>query len=51
MARVVDELVENLNSTIFMIPHVYTSGVDDRVATESILSKISNKSKVKIIRN
>jgi hypothetical protein len=50
MARVVDELVGNSNSTTLMIPHVYTSGVNDRVIIESILSKIRNKSKMGIIR-
>lgn len=51
MAKVIDNLVENLNATIIMIPHVYTSSVDDRIAINSIFHEVKNKSKVKIIKN
>ena len=51
IAKVIDNLVENLNATIIMIPHVYTSNVDDRIAINSIFHKVENKSKVKIIKN
>jgi polysaccharide pyruvyl transferase WcaK-like protein len=51
MARVIDNLVENLNATIIMIPHVYTSNGDDRIAINSVFHKVKNKSKVKTIKN
>ena len=51
MAKVIDNLVENLNATIIMIPHVYTSNADDRIAINSIFHEVKNKSKVKIIKN
>ena len=51
MAKVIDNLVENLNATIIMIPHVYTSNVDDRIVINSIFHKVKNKSKVKTIKN
>jgi len=51
MAKVIDNLAENLNATIIMILHVYTSGVDDRIAINSIFHKVKNKSKVKTIKN
>jgi polysaccharide pyruvyl transferase WcaK-like protein len=51
MARVIDSLVENLNATVIMIPHVYTSNGDDRIAINSVFHKVKNKSKVKTIKN
>ena len=51
MAKVVDNLVENLNATILMIPHVYTPNDDDRVAIDRIFHKVKNKSNVKMIKN
>ncbi|MCK4734697.1 MAG: polysaccharide pyruvyl transferase family protein [Methanophagales archaeon] len=51
MARVIDNLIENLNVTIIMIPHVYTPEVDDRIAINSVFHKVKNKSKVKTIKN
>ena len=51
MARVIDNLVENLNATIIMIPHVYTPKVDDRIAINRIFQNAKNKSKVKTIKN
>lgn len=50
-AGVIDNLVENLNATIIMIPHVYTSNDDDRIAINRIVLEVKNKSKVKIIKN
>jgi hypothetical protein len=41
--RAIDDLVENLNSTVLMILHVYISSIDDRVIIETILSKIRNE--------
>lgn len=49
MAKVIDDLVEDLNGTTLMIPHVYTEGVDDRVAIDRIFRKIRNKSNVMTI--
>ena len=49
-ARAIDDLVENFNSTILMIPHVYTEGVDDRVVIDRIFRKIRNKSNVMTIK-
>lgn len=51
LAKVVDNLVENLNATIIMIPHVYTSNIDDRIAINRIFREVKNKPKVKIIKN
>lgn len=51
MAKVIDNLVENLDATIIMIPHVYTSNVDDRIAINRIFREVKNTSKVKIIKN
>ena len=51
MAKVIDNLIEDLNATVIMIPHVYTSGVDDRIAINSIFHKVENKSKINIIKN
>jgi polysaccharide pyruvyl transferase WcaK-like protein len=51
MAKVIDNLVENLEATIIMIPHVYTPNVDDRIAINLIFHKVKNKSKVKIVKN
>jgi len=48
-ARAIDDLIENLNATILMIPHVYTEGVDDRVVIDRIFRKIRNKSNVMTI--
>jgi colanic acid/amylovoran biosynthesis protein len=45
-ARAIDDLAENLNAGILMIPHVYTEGVDDRVVIDRIFGKIRNKSNV-----
>ena len=46
MAKVIDDLVEDLSGAIIMIPHVYTEGVDDRVVIDRIFRKIRNKSNV-----
>jgi len=51
IAKVIDNLIGTLNATIIMIPHVYSSGVDDRIAINSIFHKVKNKLKVKIIKN
>lgn len=51
MAKVIDNLVENLDATIIIIPHVYTPNVDDRIAINSIFREVKNKSKVKTIKN
>jgi colanic acid/amylovoran biosynthesis protein len=48
-ARAIDDLAENLNAGILMIPHVYTEGVDDRVVIDRIFGKIRNKSNVMTI--
>jgi polysaccharide pyruvyl transferase WcaK-like protein len=51
IAKVIDDLIENLNAYIIMIPHVYEFGNDDRVTISYIFDKVKNKSKVSIIKN
>jgi len=51
IAKVIDNLAENLKATMILIPHVYTSGVDDRIAIDHIFCEVKSKSKVKIIKN
>ena len=51
IAKVIDNLAENLKATIIMIPHVYTPTNDDRIAINTIFREVENKSKVKIIKN
>jgi len=51
LAKVIDNLIENLDASIIMIPHVYTTNFDDRVAINLIFCKVKNKSRVKIIKN
>jgi polysaccharide pyruvyl transferase WcaK-like protein len=51
LAKVIDNLIENLNVSIIMVPHVYTTELDDRVAINKIFREVKNKSKVKIIKN
>ena len=51
MVHVIDNLIENLNATIIIIPHVYTSDVDDRIAMNRIFHNVENKSKVKTIES
>ena len=51
LAKVIDNLIENLNATVIMIPNVYTGDVDDRITIDSIFHKVENKSKVNIIKN
>jgi hypothetical protein len=48
--RAIEGLVENLNSTTPMIPHVYTS-VDDGATVRSILNRVGNKSKLRTTKN
>jgi colanic acid/amylovoran biosynthesis protein len=48
-ARTIDDLAENLNATMLMIPHVFTEGVDDRVVIDRIFREIRNKSSVMIV--
>ena len=53
LARAIDNLVENLNVTVLLIPHVYgpTTETDDRIAANMIFAKVKNKSEVKIVKN
>lgn len=53
IARVIDNLVEHLNATIIMIPHVYgpTNKYDDRTIINRIFHKVKNKSNVKKIKS
>ena len=51
MAKVIDNLAENLKATMIMIPHVYTPNDDDGIAINMIFREVENKSKVKIIKN
>jgi colanic acid/amylovoran biosynthesis protein len=53
MVKTIDNLVENLNANIILIPHVYSDGnkTDDRDAIFAIFEKVKNKSKVFMIKN
>jgi len=51
IVQVIDNLIENLNVTIIMIPHVYSSYCDDRVAINRIFQSVKNKPKAKVIKN
>lgn len=51
IAKVIDDLIENLDANIIMVPHVYETGNDDRVVASSIFEKIKNKSSVSMIKN
>lgn len=51
MAKVIDELIENLGVNIILVPHVYTPNVDDRVANSNVFRKVQNKSNVYLIKN
>jgi polysaccharide pyruvyl transferase WcaK-like protein len=53
LARAIDNLVENLNVTVLLIPHVYgpTTETDDRIAANMIFAKVKNKTEVKIVKN
>lgn len=53
MVKIIDNLVENLNANIIMIPHVYSDGnnTDDRDAMFAIFGKVKNKSNISMIKN
>jgi len=51
MVMVIDNLVESLDASIVLIPHVYTSDNDDRSTISKIFPKVRNKSKVMVINN
>jgi polysaccharide pyruvyl transferase WcaK-like protein len=51
MAKVIDDLIENLNATIIMIPHVYSYDNDDRIAINIIYNLVKYKYKLKLIKN
>jgi colanic acid/amylovoran biosynthesis protein len=51
MSKVVDNLIENLDANILMVPHVYTSGSDDRLSIKNILKDVKHKSNVYIVEN
>lgn len=46
MAKVIDNLIENLDADILMVPHVYTSSSDDRLSIKNILKGVKHKSSV-----
>ena len=50
-AKLVDDLIYNLDATVLLIPHVYTQNVDDRKTINLIYEKIMNKQKVNLIKN
>lgn len=51
LAKVSDNLIENLNATIIFIPHVYSNFDDDRKIIKVISHKIKNDSKIISICN
>ncbi|WP_410508125.1 polysaccharide pyruvyl transferase family protein [Methanosarcina hadiensis] len=50
-SKVIDTLINDLSSTILLIPHVYTKNVDDRVIINKIMYESTNKSKIYAINN
>jgi len=52
-AKVIDNLVEDLNVNVLLIPHVYgpVTGTDDRIVVKEIFANVKNKSKVRTIKN
>ena len=51
MAKIIDNLAENLKATIIMIPHVYTPNDDDRISINRIYHEVKDKSNIEIIKN
>ncbi|MCM1987578.1 polysaccharide pyruvyl transferase family protein [Methanococcoides seepicolus] len=51
MAEVIDNLIDNLNAVIIMVPHVYSTGNDDRIVINRIFKSVKNKSKLLSIKN
>lgn len=51
MAEVIDYLIETKGASILLIPHVYSSGNDDRETIREIIENISNKQAVFPITN
>jgi colanic acid/amylovoran biosynthesis protein len=50
-ADLIDKLISDWNATIVLIPHVYTSNLDDRSAIRLIAERVKNKKKLKSITN
>ena len=51
LVKVIDYLVKNLNATIVLIPHVYTTTDDDRKSINIIYDNVKHKKNLKIIRD
>lgn len=50
LAKVSDFLIKELNASILLIPHVYTSTDDDRSSISLIYEKVENKENVSMIK-
>ena len=50
-ATLIDKLISDWDATIVLIPHVYTSSLDDRSAIKLIAERVKNKRKLKSITN
>jgi polysaccharide pyruvyl transferase WcaK-like protein len=51
MAEITDYLIEKLNATVILIPHVMIPNNDDRVTSKEIYERVKNKHDVKLIMN
>ena len=51
MAEITDYLIEKLNATVILIPHVMIPNNDDRTTSKEIYEKLRNKHDVKLIMN
>lgn len=49
--QTIDHVIETMNATVILIPHVYTKNVDDRKTISHIYEKVKNKSKTNVIRS
>jgi polysaccharide pyruvyl transferase WcaK-like protein len=47
--RVIDDIIDELNASVVLIPHVYTQSVDDTKVITEIYNKVQNKADVKLI--
>lgn len=51
LVKTVDNLIDNLDVNIIMIPHVYSIGADDRDAIYGIVKNTKNKNVIHVIKN
>lgn len=51
ITKAIDNLIENLDATVILIPHVYSKTNDDRIVNEKVYETVKNKDRVNIIKN